>query len=51
MNLPNALTSVRIFLIPFLMFCLLVDFKGNEWVAFGIFLLATLTDTDRKSVV
>jgi CDP-diacylglycerol--glycerol-3-phosphate 3-phosphatidyltransferase len=45
MNLPNALTSFRILLIPFLMFCLLVDFTGNAWVAFGIFLLATLTDT------
>ena len=45
MNLPNALTSLRIFLIPFLMFFLLVDFKGNEWAAFGVFLLATLTDT------
>jgi len=45
MNLPNALTSLRIFLIPFLMFCLLVNFKGNEWVAFGIFIFATFTDT------
>ncbi|MBN1939659.1 MAG: CDP-diacylglycerol--glycerol-3-phosphate 3-phosphatidyltransferase [Candidatus Aminicenantes bacterium] len=45
MNLPNTLTTFRIVLIPFLMFCLLVDFKGNSWVAFGIFILATLTDT------
>ena len=45
MNLPNALTSLRIFLIPFFMFFLLVDFKGNEWAAFGVFLFATFTDT------
>jgi len=45
MNLPNALTSLRIFLIPFLMVFLLTDFKGNEWAAFGVFLFATLTDT------
>jgi|APIni6443716594_1056825.scaffolds.fasta_scaffold647864_1 CDP-diacylglycerol--glycerol-3-phosphate 3-phosphatidyltransferase len=45
MNLPNALTSLRIFLIPFLMIFLLTDFKGNEWAAFGVFLFATLTDT------
>lgn len=45
MNLPNALTSLRIFLIPFLMVFLLTDFKGHDWAAFGVFLFATLTDT------
>jgi len=45
MNLPNMLTSLRILLIPFFMFALLVDFQGNEWTAFGIFLMATFTDT------
>ncbi|MCX6565952.1 MAG: CDP-diacylglycerol--glycerol-3-phosphate 3-phosphatidyltransferase [Candidatus Aminicenantes bacterium] len=45
MNLPNALTSLRILLIPFFMVFLLVDFTGNEWAAFGVFLFATLTDT------
>jgi len=45
MNLPNALTSLRILLIPFLMVFLLVDFKMNEWAAFGVFMIATVTDT------
>ena len=45
MNLPNALTSLRIVLIPFLMAVLLASFRGHEWVAFGLFLFATLTDT------
>jgi CDP-diacylglycerol--glycerol-3-phosphate 3-phosphatidyltransferase len=45
MNLPNALTSLRIALIPFLMVALLSSFRGQEWVAFGLFLFATLTDT------
>jgi CDP-diacylglycerol--glycerol-3-phosphate 3-phosphatidyltransferase len=45
MNLPNALTSLRIALIPFLMAVLLASFRGHAWVAFGLFLFATLTDT------
>jgi CDP-diacylglycerol--glycerol-3-phosphate 3-phosphatidyltransferase len=45
MNLPNSLTSLRIALIPFLMVALLSNFHNHEWIAFGLFLFATLTDT------
>jgi CDP-diacylglycerol---glycerol-3-phosphate 3-phosphatidyltransferase len=45
MNLPNSLTSLRIALIPFLMIALLSSFRNHAWIAFGLFLFATLTDT------
>ena len=45
MNVPNALTSVRIALIPFLIIALVFSFKGHDYVALGIFLLASFTDT------
>jgi CDP-diacylglycerol--glycerol-3-phosphate 3-phosphatidyltransferase len=45
MNLPNALTSLRILVIPLLLVFLSAEFKGHEWAAFGVFLFATLTDT------
>jgi CDP-diacylglycerol--glycerol-3-phosphate 3-phosphatidyltransferase len=44
MNLPNTLTTARIFLIPILMVFLLVSFRGHEYLALGVFLLAALTD-------
>ncbi|HSP94753.1 MAG TPA: CDP-diacylglycerol--glycerol-3-phosphate 3-phosphatidyltransferase [Thermoanaerobaculia bacterium] len=43
-NLPNALTLLRIFLVPFLVVVLLTKFDGREIVALAIFLLATATD-------
>ena len=43
-NLPNALTIFRIFLVPFLVVVLLTKFAGREIVALAIFLLATATD-------
>lgn len=43
-NLPNALTLLRIFLVPFLVVVLLTKFEGREIVALGIFLTATATD-------
>ncbi len=43
-NLPNALTFLRIFLVPFLVVVLLTKFEGREIVALAIFLLATATD-------
>jgi CDP-diacylglycerol--glycerol-3-phosphate 3-phosphatidyltransferase len=43
-NLPNALTLLRIFLVPFLVVVLLTKFEGREIVALAIFLLATATD-------
>jgi len=45
MNAPNLLTSLRIGLIPFLIWALQSSFKGHEFLALGIFLLASLTDT------
>jgi CDP-diacylglycerol--glycerol-3-phosphate 3-phosphatidyltransferase len=45
MNAPNMLTTLRIIMIPFLIYFLLAPFRGHEVVALGIFLLASLTDT------
>ncbi len=45
MNAPNFLTTLRIGLIPFLIISLLSSFKGHEFAALGIFLLASFTDT------
>ncbi|HKD10880.1 MAG TPA: CDP-diacylglycerol--glycerol-3-phosphate 3-phosphatidyltransferase, partial [Thermoanaerobaculia bacterium] len=43
-NLPNALTLSRIFLVPFLVVVLLTKFDGREIVGLIIFLTATATD-------
>lgn len=43
-NLPNALTLLRIFLVPFLVVVLLTKFTGREFVGLGIFLVAAVTD-------
>ncbi len=45
MNVPNALTTLRILLVPVLMALLLARFEGHEWAALAVFLLAMLTDT------
>jgi len=44
LNLPNALSLFRIFLVPFLVVVLLTKFEGREIVALAIFLIATATD-------
>ena len=44
LNLPNALTLLRIFLVPFLVVVLLTKFDGRETVGLVIFLTATATD-------
>jgi CDP-diacylglycerol--glycerol-3-phosphate 3-phosphatidyltransferase len=44
MNGPLALTYIRILAVPLLVVVLLSDFRGNHIAAFGIFLLASLTD-------
>jgi CDP-diacylglycerol---glycerol-3-phosphate 3-phosphatidyltransferase len=44
MNLPNALTLLRIFLVPFLVVVLLTKFDGREYVGLAIFWLASITD-------
>ena len=45
MNLPNALTLIRIFLIPFVVVVLLTK-EINNWAFWGVFLFlgAALTD-------
>lgn len=43
-NLPNALTLLRIFLVPFLLVVLLTKFEGRETVGLLILLFATATD-------
>ena len=44
LNLPNGLTLLRIFLVPFLVVVLLTKFDGREIVGLIIFLTATATD-------
>lgn len=43
-NVPNSLTLLRIFLVPFLVVVLLTKFTGREFVGLAIFLLAAVTD-------
>jgi len=43
-NLPNSLTLLRIFLVPFLVVVLLTKFSSREIVGLSIFLLAAITD-------
>jgi CDP-diacylglycerol--glycerol-3-phosphate 3-phosphatidyltransferase len=43
-NLPNALTLLRIFLVPILVVVLLTRVPGHLFLGIGIFGLAVLTD-------
>ena len=43
-NLPNALTLFRIFLVPLLVVVLLTRMPAKEYLALGVFLVAALTD-------
>lgn len=43
-NLPNSLTLLRIFLVPFLVVVLLTKFTGREYAGLAIFLVAAITD-------
>jgi CDP-diacylglycerol--glycerol-3-phosphate 3-phosphatidyltransferase len=43
-NLPNALTALRIFLVPLLVVVLLTRFEGHVYLGAAIFGLAVLTD-------
>jgi CDP-diacylglycerol--glycerol-3-phosphate 3-phosphatidyltransferase len=46
-NVPNALTSLRILMVPFFAWALLVDDGENatwRWIAYGLFALAMITD-------
>jgi CDP-diacylglycerol--glycerol-3-phosphate 3-phosphatidyltransferase len=44
LNLPNSLTLLRIFLVPFLVVVLLTKFYGREYAGLAIFLVAAVTD-------
>jgi len=44
MNIPNALTLLRIIAIPVLVVILLIQFEGRELAALLVFVLAALTD-------
>lgn len=44
LNIPNSLTLLRIFLVPFLVVVLLTKFDGREYVGLAIFLIAAVTD-------
>ena len=46
-NVPNALTTLRILMVPFFGWALLVDDGGSEgwrWIAYGLFAAAMVTD-------
>lgn len=44
LNVPNALTVFRIFLVPLLVVVLLTKMPAREYLALGVFLVAALTD-------
>src|ERR1700759_4221310 len=44
LNLPNSLTLLRIFLVPFLVVVLLTKWSGREYAGLTIFLFAAVTD-------
>ena len=46
-NVPNALTTLRIVMVPFFAWALLVDdgrSEGWRWIAYGLFAIAMVTD-------
>lgn len=43
-NVPNALTLLRIFLVPLLVVLLLTKLPAREYLALAVFLLAAITD-------
>ena len=46
MNLPNKLTILRVFMIPFFVLFMLMDIMGaaDKWIAVSIFIAASFTD-------
>ena len=50
MNLPNKLTILRVILIPFFVFFMLVPVTDyDNYIAVAIFIVASLTDAPRWS--
>lgn len=46
MNLPNKITILRVILVPvFLVFMLVPGIPGGKWIAFAVFIVASLSDT------
>ncbi len=45
MNLPNKLTMLRIFMIPFFVIFMMLPFAAGRYIALVIFIAASLTDT------
>ena len=45
MNTANKLTIARIVLVPVFLLVLYLGFPGSDWVALGIFIVASVTDT------
>lgn len=45
LNVPNALTFLRVLLVPVILALLVLDTRAADWWAFGIFVFAALTDT------
>ncbi len=44
MNLPNAITLSRLLGLPIVVYCLYQDVATSQWIGFGVFLVAALTD-------
>ena len=44
MQAPNALSLIRVALVPLVVLALLVDYPGHLWVAAALFVIASLTD-------
>ena len=45
MTTASKITMARIFMIPFFILAALLDFKGHEYVALAIFIIASATDS------
>lgn len=43
-NVPNALTTLRLVLVPVFLWLLLVDTPASRWWALGVFMVAAYTD-------
>ena len=52
MNLPNKLTLLRVFMIPFFVVFMLTDLGGTagKWIALAIFILASMTEVNSKLI-